>query len=42
LVGTCGTHKEIINVHKILVRKPEWSHNNNMDPKETGCEGGIK
>jgi len=29
--------KEIKNVNKILVIKPEWrgwKHNNNMDPKE--------
>jgi hypothetical protein len=36
---------EIKNVHNILVRKPEWRgwrHKNNMDPKEIGCEHGLK
>jgi hypothetical protein len=37
--------KEVRNVHKILVRKPEWRgwmHNNNKDPKEIGIECGLK
>jgi hypothetical protein len=37
--------KEIKNVYKSLVRKPErmeWENNNNMDPKEIGYECGLK
>jgi hypothetical protein len=43
--GHAARTKEVRNVHKISVRKPDWRrlrYNNFMDPKDIGCERGLK